>query len=274
LDIPHINKPENLLLSYFFLLAGFLFEFLLLRTIINLKYRDVKLIDVIIASSITIFGKYIPGKIWSVVGRAGYLSARYNINLKNLSIISLYEQLFFLATGIFVSCFTVFFTFELSAISKILLLSGILSPILLISNKLIYFIFKLFRKEYPQVYISFQKKIILFLISSAVWINWAFAFYLYSAALTNEKVSILIALGYPISIAFGTLSIISPGGLGVREAVLFSYLTKYGLSSVLANTISITARIWFLFVEIFIFIIGYILKIFVKNAPRINKENN
>jgi uncharacterized membrane protein YbhN (UPF0104 family) len=67
-----------------------------------------------------------------------------------------------------------------------------------------------------------------------------------------------VGFGFPLAGTLGIMTLISPGGLGTREAVLVGYLNLAGIPVVDATTIAVASRLWFLGGEIFIFILGWI----------------
>ena len=64
------------------------------------------------------------------------------------------------------------------------------------------------------------------------------------------------SFAFPLSIVLGLISIIFPGGIGVREGAISLFLISNGISADVAVTISILARIWFLAGEFFAFFLA------------------
>ncbi len=100
------------------------------------------------------------------------------------------------------------------------------------------------------------------------WVIISISFYMFTASLSTLNIPLFIGFGFPLAGTLGIMAVIVPGGLGVRESVLVGYLNLAGLSLPEATTISITARLWFLIGEIFIFIVGIILDRHLKKRKR------
>lgn len=61
---------------------------------------------------------------------------------------------------------------------------------------------------------------------------------------------------FPLSVCFGIIAIILPGGLGLREGIIIGYLVLAGLDTEQATTISFLNRLWFIAGELFIFLLA------------------
>ena len=65
---------------------------------------------------------------------------------------------------------------------------------------------------------------------------------------------------FPISVVYGVLAIIVPGGIGVRESILSGFLIALKVDPKLAVTISALSRLWFISGEVFIFLLASSIK--------------
>ena len=83
-------------------------------------------------------------------------------------------------------------------------------------------------------------------------------FYTFILSISDLDISAVVMSIFPLATTLGIMAIIVPGGLGVRESIMFGCLSMSGLSLTHATTITVAARFWFIFGEIFIFILGYI----------------
>ncbi|MEX0686385.1 MAG: lysylphosphatidylglycerol synthase domain-containing protein [Balneolales bacterium] len=90
------------------------------------------------------------------------------------------------------------------------------------------------------------------------WLFWSAGFYFLILSLTETQIPPTAGLSFALATNIGILAIISPGGLGVREAVLIAYLNFIGLSLAEATTISVASRLWFLIGEAMLFAAGLI----------------
>ena len=66
-----------------------------------------------------------------------------------------------------------------------------------------------------------------------------------------------VGLGFPLAVNLGIIVLFTPGGLGTREAVIVAYLSLMSIPIIEATNIAVVSRLWFLFGELFIFIIGW-----------------
>ena len=78
------------------------------------------------------------------------------------------------------------------------------------------------------------------------------------------KLPIILSL-YPFAWSIGFLSLITPGGLGVREGVLSLFLTTC-LPSVTATLVALLSRLWIIVIEVILAAIawGYYCRKFSK----------
>jgi len=76
LIIPKIYHPLKLILSLLLLFAGFLLNALAWPRLLRQSPFRVKDREGMASHGMSIFGKYIPGKFWVVMGRAEYLALR------------------------------------------------------------------------------------------------------------------------------------------------------------------------------------------------------
>ena len=87
--VPNVKSTGYLLLSLLFLFIGFLFDsFNWGAYLKKRKSKQINYADSLASHGITIFSKYIPGKIWMIIGRAGFIANKYNFSTKQLSLIS------------------------------------------------------------------------------------------------------------------------------------------------------------------------------------------
>ncbi|MGH9386881.1 MAG: lysylphosphatidylglycerol synthase transmembrane domain-containing protein [Vicinamibacterales bacterium] len=208
------------------------------------------------------FGKYIPGKIWAVVGKAVYVENRTRHPLSQLAVTSLNEQ--FISVWVALSC---------GAVGLFLLDGGYLwgwlilalwvgltaaifsQPAHLIAERLIRSVFRKDIKISSLTIGSTLRVIPFFLLA---WLLWAGGFYLLVASLTHRTMPWSVGLGFPLVTALGVMAFIAPGGVGVREGAIVGYLSLVNVPVGEATTIALASRLWFLIGEWFIFVTGWI----------------
>ncbi len=258
-------------ISYFLLSILLLFLGHIIYVIawfLSLKKYNINKIILFESESVTIFNKYIPGKIWVVLGPVTYLKKFYNISLKEISQYSLYLQVVIIWTGLLLGFLFIYLlpiSYKVAYVMSFFVLS-----LYLFSNKIHKLIeriiFIITKKSFNIMVLDFKHVFSIAVLSMLMWIIWSLAFYLFFLSTTNEhlEVSILLSFVFPIASVIGIVALFSPGGLGVREGIMIYLLISIGISSQEATQISIDSRIWFLIGEVIIFITALISILFRK----------
>lgn len=261
LQIPTIYSYRDLSLSLFLLLLGCSLQVTAWHKVLKLNGCNVSISHSISSIGLTVFGKYIPGKLWVVMGRAAYLSNVYPYGLKRLSAISLMSQMLAIYSGIVLGTFGLLFVnydYYVSIILIIILL--ILLPLITPIVHGIVIRIPLFRSFIGDSLVSVKQIFTVLPWFMAFWLVWGVGFFYLSLSTTTEPVPPSTIMGFAVAGSAGILAFFVPGGLGVREGVLALYLMETGLSLTTATTISITSRLWFLVGELYIFSLGHIAR--------------
>ncbi len=74
LIIPEIPEVSWLIISFLFVFAGFYASTFSWQVALKSHGKKISHRDAIISHGQAIFAKYIPGKIWVILGRAGYIA--------------------------------------------------------------------------------------------------------------------------------------------------------------------------------------------------------
>jgi len=266
LVVPEIYNISFLFYSLVFLFVGFMLDAASWTNLLRQWGYSVDNKRGITSSGISIFGKYIPGKVWVIIGRAEYIAKELGYSRRTLSNLSLTTQLLSLWVGLLfgiVGLISVnkFDIYGLLAFALFVILSlFIYTPVFHNLVKKILFIIT--RKDFELPRLSIIKIIKVLPWFIGIWGAWTLSFYFLSSALMIETASYKIAWGFSIAASLGVLAIIAPGGLGVREGVLTAYLVFAGIEITEATTIAITSRLWFLSGEFFIFFVAVLLQYF------------
>ena len=269
LVIPELRDPVWFFLALFFVLAGYTIEAYGWKAVVRTKILQVSFRQALISSGKFVFSKYIPGKVWTIAGRAGYIKERYNDSFTDLASLSLYYQLIailagaFVGFGVLVAIDTRWFWFVLLfIIVLILLLYFGYKPALAKTSKLISYIFK---KDIELTYVAPRISAKLLAISMINWLVWSIAFYLFLISVHSaDSIPVQAGLLFPISTVLGVLAIFAPAGLGIREGFLALGLTALGLPAKEAASVAILSRLWFLIGEALFFILAIALQFFDK----------
>ena len=260
LKIPLIHSFPHLVFSLFFLFAGFLANAYAWQKLLKQAGFNTMFKTCVASVGLSIFGKYIPGKVWVILGRSAHIATKNKRDINKLTILSLSDQIIGLWAGLTLGFIGLFL------LDGIRLWGWLICVIWIILTGMI---FSSFFSSFFQVLLKFiiRKDIKLprrsirdiFLLLPfyfGFWIIWAVGFYLLSIGIVQTDVSVFSGLGFPLSATIGILAIFSPGGLGVREGIMAGYLSLTGLSLSEVTTIAVTSRLWFLVGEIFIFVGG------------------
>ena len=100
LRVPHIFSYFYITLSFFFLFLGFVATAVSWKKILKKLDYHVTFHVCLAGVGTSIFGKYIPGKIWMIMGQAAYVADNDRQSLRTLSLISLNAQLIALWVGL------------------------------------------------------------------------------------------------------------------------------------------------------------------------------
>jgi len=261
LTIPTIHSSLYLTLSFIVLFLSFMsgaicWQHILLKNAIHVQLREC-----LASVGLSVFSKYLPGKIWSIMGRAAYIGEKKSFPLHQISSISLDAQLLALWLGLVFGAFGLFLVDGIRIWGWLILLLWIgLTAIIFWSlprSSVEFLLKKLFKKNVVLPQLSPQAIFSLLPWFMVYWILWTMSFYLLVMSLTSIDVPLSVGLGFPLAGTLGIMAFVVPGGLGVREGVLVAFLSLAGISVPLATTISIAARLWYLIGEVAIFVVGW-----------------
>lgn len=263
LVIPNITNSGYVVLSLLLLCLGFVMDAYAWHQTLRVAGEIISLKDAMASMGLSIFGKYIPGKFWVIAGRAAFISKQYDLNEKNTTIISLNAQFISLWAALLIGGIGVFLIEGLSiwGVGALLLLV-ILSLVLFtkwchsfIENTFLLLLKKTI--QIPQLKPKDVFRVIHWYLT--IWVLWSIAFYFLAMGLTAHPVHFMVGFVFTIGATLGLLVLFAPGGIGVREGVLYVFLVSCGLTAPEATTVAVSSRLWFLTGEFFIFILGYSL---------------
>lgn len=201
-------------------------------------------------------GRYIPGKVWQVLGMM-YMAEKENIPKSVTAVSAVFVLLLSIIAGAFFVCAT--FLSNWDFIEKfhidyfILLL-----PLCLFSlhprimNFVVVLLGKIFKREMQTLNYNTKKLLKYLSLYFFFWLVYGVSFSLFLSGiypLNSIKEYITIAGIYPSAFLVGYLTLIVPGGIGVREGVV-AMLLSYFMPPAVASTIAILSRVWFSAVEL------------------------
>jgi uncharacterized membrane protein YbhN (UPF0104 family) len=231
---------------------------------VSLKVHGYKISnkEAIYSHGISVFGKYLPGKIWVILGRASIISEK-GLPLMQLATVSLREQLLYLLLGLVISLVALPFL-SVSIWFSIIVVIGVIALGLFLFSQLVHnwvltLFGKLFKKELNIPFIPMKDALPMVGAIMSYWTFWSLGFYFLVKSVVPDA-SFLAAFAFPMSVSCGLLAIFMPGGIGVREGIIVMFLTSMGHNPALAITISIIQRLWFISGEVFIFGLALLFK--------------
>jgi len=257
--------PFYLIISFVFLFTGFItgpfaWRDMLAKHKIFISYKDT-----FVSEGLSIFAKYIPGKIMIVLGSAVYVATKSQ-SFKFTSLISLKTQLIALWIALFIGIIPLLFIFKESIhLALISFIFIVLIVIVLHSKKLHLFINNVIRRiikqelSIPLLTFKESKKTIFYYL--VMWLFWSSGFYFFTLSIVmNANFSVIFL--FALASSLGMLAVIIPGGLGIRESIIVFYLHQVGIPIEIATTVSILGRLWYLTGECFFFGLAVIWKRF------------
>ncbi len=257
---PTVYSYPFLFYSVLFLWAGFLFYGICWGKVLGSEYRDIRNRTIMASAGLSIFGKYIPGRLWVLLGRSAYVERHSPYGLGPLSLLSFKEQLISIWVGFFMGLigYNLAGNFSFGGLVG-LLMWAIATPLLfssLLPNIVNKIMLKVVKREFNITPLDGHmiRRVVPFSVLN--WSIWGAGFYFLVQALVPQDVPLLTGLCFPLAANIGIMAFFTPGGIGVRETMIVIYLNQLGISVAEATTIALASRLWFLFGEGFIFIVG------------------
>lgn len=254
-------NPYYLGLSVLFLWAGFIGSALSWGYALRVHGVPVGSKTAIRSHGLSVFSKYIPGKIWLILSRASRVSGK-RLNMDLASMVSLKEGLVYILWGLIISIPPLIMVsgwnlYVLAVFATALGLWAILFSARI--HKLsLNILSRILKKpvELPLLSLPDAWRMSRFILF--YWLLWILAFFLFVRSFIPGA-SLLLSFAFPLSIAYGIIVLITPGGIGVREGIITAYLVMAGVPAETAVTLSIISRLWFISGEIFIFLFALII---------------
>jgi glycosyltransferase 2 family protein len=225
-------------------------------------------------SYIASLARYVPGKLWPMVGMAVLAKQAKideRVSVASWAIATMFGMpASFLVGGI---CLMLHSSKAASDISQKLgpgmylmaALVTVISLLLLLAPNITLWLYNLLLKlmKRPGVKFSLTVKqgIAVYLGYAVSWIAYGISFWLFMISiLPHANVPILAAIGtFVLGYMIGYIAIFTPGGFGVRELIVTLLLSPY-IGAVSAG-IAVASRIWNLAVEVIALVIAWRIKI-------------
>lgn len=247
-----------LTLSFVFLFFCFLLGSFIWKLILRSMGESITLKKSMGIIAVSQLGRYIPGKVWTFFGRM-YLAKREGIPERKTATSMLLE------TGLLVISAAIIFLIAFGFCKGTVLPNKVYWALFLIPaglivlyppifTSIINFFLKRLKREVIDIKIRYIEILGLLILYCFVWLFQGIGFYfLIKSFYPVEFASFLPLMGtYTISWVIGFLSLITPGGLGVREGIM-GFLLKFYLPVSIAIIATLLARIWITIGELIFF---------------------
>ncbi|MFP4557356.1 MAG: lysylphosphatidylglycerol synthase domain-containing protein [Bacteroidales bacterium] len=270
LAMPKIHSWGYSVISLILLLLGFLLQNINWQRILKVFNINTTLKSASISVGLSIFMKYIPGKVMVVLGRAAYISEKKGVPIVHVTTASLFSQIISLWVGFLLGSIALInadIEIVWKAISAIIF-AGLSITLFLpqLPKKAFSLLFKLFKKDiaYPQIT---QRQILSVLPTYILtWLSWGFGFYFLTLALSEITLPVIYGMVFPLAGTLAIVSLFAPGGVGIREGLLVSSMVIYGIPVHQATAIALASRLWFLIGELAAFMAAVTLRYLSKNG--------
>lgn len=262
----HINA-SLLFTSILCFLAYFFFRAFAWQKILNASNHQVKLSRLAYLWELSELRRYIPGNIWSFLSRA-VLFSKYNIPQKTMV-----KSLVIEAQQVIIGCVlvsllgiqlisnSIFNIWNAQFENIILLLSFLLIVFYIFSpNVLNYFnknYLAIFKKLLPQNSYKINFWIVFLSAVSYFFFGLGTYFSIASIVFLNPQLFLELTGFFTFSLLVGYLSFITPMGLGVREAVVTTGLSKL-MNVSIAGFASVFSRIIFILAELLFLLFSFV----------------
>jgi len=264
-EFPWHFNPWLLILSLLVLGGTIFFMIVLWRWLLARLGGKIPLSAAFRIFSISSLGRYLPGKVWQVVGMV-YLGRKEGVRAEAGVWAALLAQILAVLSGFLVTLAALFVEqkrmlaplLDRLGVESISLWWFILPLVVVlvllhprILERITNLLLKLFKREPLRFKLSYLGLLGFFLLYALSWLCYGSAFYLFLASVNPLPITdwVVVTGGFAAAYIVGLLAIFVPGGLGVREGILALFLAGL-VGSGVAAALSFGQRLWFTAVEL------------------------
>ncbi|MDD3192187.1 MAG: lysylphosphatidylglycerol synthase domain-containing protein [Bacilli bacterium] len=261
--------------SLLMLAVGYGFDCFSWLQILRNNSIHISMREAIESVGIAVFGKYIPGKVWVITGMSGRVSQSTGAPIIQVSLLATLLQVLNLALGAFIGLIGLTPYLKMSLVAVFIIITIVVIVLFFgykdkIRNAGFVQRYKFTRKWLPPFIRSISPGLILSLV--LIWISWSISFYLLAKSL-GYPLPFEGGFVLPLGSSAGTLLLLAPGGLGVREGALGLLLAGHLTSPQEIVTLSAFSRLWFLVGEIMIFLAAGLLITLKMKRTKLNNTD-
>lgn len=212
----------------------------------------------------TQIGKYVPGKVWYMIGRV-YVGRQARIEGRSLALSMVLETCLLHVTGGIIFLITTLIAGNYNITWFTISIVMIIAAITILHPKILVpfanFFLRLLKKPQITSTLSYGQIIGISVYFFGLWIGQVVGFYLLIRALYPIPFFRLpnLASAYTLAWITGSVAVFAPGGLGVREGVMTLMLSPI-IPVPLAIAISFITRVWITIFETIVFFVGLIIQ--------------
>ncbi len=271
-QIPSIRRWDYLLYSMLFLVLGLLLQGAAWYQLLKRSGIDISMGLAMSSEFLNIFSKYIPGKIWTIISPANFISAYTDRSLDRISFLSFQMQLLSIWAALIVGVFTFFFipvepVYIVFGVSGLILISFCLFNDFL-RQKIQLIVNRILKKKLNLSFPSFRMLRYVLLYDFTRCFCWAISFTFLLSGVIDISLNIGVGFAFNFAGVIGTLAIMVPGGIGIKEGILAGLLLYFGVSIQEGIMVSLLSRVLFLIGEFIVFLLGIF---FYQNAKLLRK---
>lgn len=225
-------------------------------------------------------GKYLPGKVWLLVGRFYFYESK-GMSRKKISVALYLETVTLLVAAGLLFLVTLLFFKEADSIHRGMRFWWLLPlfPVVFLSlhpwilQRILNWILIHFKKEPLSLSISYVDVLWILLICVMAWMVGGVGFYLFMDSVFPISSHHLLFLtgALACSSTLGLIAFFAPSGLGVREGALV-YLLSLIMPAATAVILSILTRLWMTLIEIGLIGVIYLFNQFRKGGKKKNQH--
>ncbi|MCP4583506.1 MAG: flippase-like domain-containing protein [candidate division Zixibacteria bacterium] len=232
-----------------FAISGYIFVVnYILKKLTGVKIRFIQMYRII---NITNIGRYLPGKLWNMVGFFMYVE-EYGLTKKQITLSIMASEVAGKGGALFLGLF--YFLFSTKFQNLLPLMIALLAACLIVMHprvleKIVNIGLKILKKQPVKISFSYGNMLVFFLIYIGVWLIYSLAFYTLVKSITPVEINFIHFMPIlPMCWVVGYIMLFAPGGIGIREGMLTLTLSEF-MSPEIALTIALAQRIWTLGVE-------------------------
>lgn len=210
---------------------------------------SIRMDNSIIAWSYSQLGKFVPGKVFYLLGRLFYYK-KENISVKKITFCFLLENAYTFLAALFMFIASLPFIklnianeYKYYSIILLVMFFIFINPFFV--EKGMNMVLKIFKKEPVKILLTYKDMVIMLVLFISNWLVMGIGFFVLSGSLYPlglDKFFYMTAV-FALSNVIGILSFFAPAGIGVREAILI-FALKAIMPVSYAVIISIVSRVW------------------------------